>query len=71
MIQKPPLDFSKGGFFSTQHSAFRDFSTFNSHKIGLDEGVDVAIHNGLHGGGLMACAVVLHTPVVEDIGANL
>src|SRR5699024_5209429 len=41
------------------------------HQVGLDEGIQVAVHHRLDSRGLHARAMVFHTPVVEDIGADL
>lgn len=40
------------------------------HQVGLDEGIQVAVHHRLDSRSLHARAMVFHTPVVEDIGAD-
>lgn len=41
------------------------------HEVGFDEGVDVAVHDGLDVGGLVSCAVVFGASVVEDVASDL
>ena len=41
------------------------------HEVGLDEGVDLAVHHRVDVRRLATRAVILHTAVVEDVGADL
>ena len=41
------------------------------HQVGLDEFVDISVHNGGDIRGLVACAVVLHAAIIKDVATDL
>ena len=41
------------------------------HKEGFDEAFEVTVHDAVDVGGLVVCAVVFHTAVVEHVAADL
>ena len=41
------------------------------HQIGFDEVIDLPVHHSSDIGGLVACTVVLHTTIIEDIASYL
>ena len=41
------------------------------HQVGFDETIQIAIHDGCNIRGLIACAVILNAPIVEDVATYL
>ena len=41
------------------------------HQVGLDELIDISVHDGSDIRGLVARAVVFHAAVIEDVAADL
>ena len=41
------------------------------HQVGLDELVDISVHDSGDISGLVACAVILHAAIIEDVAADL
>ena len=41
------------------------------HQVGFDETIQIAIHDSRDIRGLIACAVILDTPIIEDVATYL